>query len=159
MRGLTHAERAVVTALNAHITRNEEVSLTELAQECHVAKSTVVKTLQRLGYQGFEEFRYNYRLSRVAQPKSTTQKLMKRPPRWGGRDSRRRVEGECLQPSPLRSAGAIVRCVCELWACCGVLVHAFKRSETRSTYLEQLDRKSRGLCCLAGRELGYSGSR
>lgn len=67
MRSLSQAERSVVNALNAHITRNEEVSLTELALECHVAKSTVVKTLQRLGFRGYQDFSYSFRLSRDVQ--------------------------------------------------------------------------------------------
>ncbi len=67
MRNLSQTERAIMTALNAHITRNEEVSLTELAEECHVAKSTVVKAIKRLGFKGYREFTYNYRISRDIQ--------------------------------------------------------------------------------------------
>lgn len=67
MRSLSPTERGVVNALTAHIARNEEVSLTELAQECHVAKSTVVKTLQRIGFQGYREFSYGYRIGRDIQ--------------------------------------------------------------------------------------------
>lgn len=67
MRNLSQTERTIMTALNAHITRNDEVSLTELAQECHVAKSTVVKALKRLGFKGYREFTYNYRISRDIQ--------------------------------------------------------------------------------------------
>jgi DNA-binding MurR/RpiR family transcriptional regulator len=36
-------DRAIIQAIVAHISKNEEISLTELAQECHVAKSSVVK--------------------------------------------------------------------------------------------------------------------
>ncbi|MDI9591256.1 MAG: hypothetical protein QM302_09505 [Acidobacteriota bacterium] len=67
MRSFSQAERSVINALNAHISRNEEVSLTELAGECHVAKSTVVKTLQRMGFRGYQEFSYSFRLSRDVQ--------------------------------------------------------------------------------------------
>lgn len=67
MTTLSPTERGIVSALMAHISRNEEVSLTELAQECHVAKSTVVKALQRIGFQGYREFSYSYRISRDMQ--------------------------------------------------------------------------------------------
>lgn len=67
MRSFSQTERVVINALNAHISRNREVSLTELADECHVAKSTVVKTLQRMGFRGYQEFSYGFRLSRDVQ--------------------------------------------------------------------------------------------
>lgn len=66
-QSLSQAERAIVSALNTHITRNKEVSLTDLAAECHVAKSTVVKTLQKLGFRGYQEFSYNFRISQDMQ--------------------------------------------------------------------------------------------
>ena len=67
VQSLTTAERVVATALNTHITNNDEVSLTDLAEECHVAKSTVVKTLQKIGFRGYQEFSYNFRISRDVQ--------------------------------------------------------------------------------------------
>lgn len=67
MRHFSQAERAIINALNAHIANNEEVSLSELSAECHVAKSTVVKTLQRMGFKGYQEFSYSFRLSRDVQ--------------------------------------------------------------------------------------------
>lgn len=67
MRRFSQAERSVINALNAHISRNQEVSLSVLAEECHVAKSTVVKTLQRMGFKGYQEFSYSFRLSRDVQ--------------------------------------------------------------------------------------------
>lgn len=67
MPGLSSTERGIVNTLTTHIARNEEISLTELAQECHVAKSTVVKALQRIGFHGYREFSYSYRISRDMQ--------------------------------------------------------------------------------------------
>lgn len=63
MVGLTPLEHDIIQLLTQHISCNEEVSLTELADECHVAKSTVVKAVQKLGYGGFGDLTYNIRLN------------------------------------------------------------------------------------------------
>lgn len=60
---LTRLELQILQAITDHIGRNEEVSLTELASECHVAKSTVVKAVQKMGYGGFTELSRSARLS------------------------------------------------------------------------------------------------
>lgn len=56
-------ERDIIQALTRHISQNEEVSLTELADECHVAKSTVVKAVQKLGFRGFGDLTYSARFN------------------------------------------------------------------------------------------------
>lgn len=56
-------ERQIVQALTSHISQNEEVSLTVLAQECHASKSSVVKAVQKLGYRGFNDLSYNVRFN------------------------------------------------------------------------------------------------
>lgn len=61
MSELTVLEREIVQTLTRHIARSEEVSLTELAEECHVAKSTVVKAVKKLGYGGFSDLVRNVR--------------------------------------------------------------------------------------------------
>lgn len=63
MPGLTSLERDIIQLLTQHIARNEEVSLTELSEECHVAKSTVVKAVQKLGYGGFGDLTYSIRFN------------------------------------------------------------------------------------------------
>lgn len=63
MVGLTPLEHDIIQLLTQHISCNEEVSLTELADECHVAKSTVVKAVQKLGYGGFGDLTCNVRLN------------------------------------------------------------------------------------------------
>lgn len=63
MAMLTSLERQIIQALTRHVSHNDEVSLTELARECHVAKSTVVKAVQKLGYGGFGELAYHARFS------------------------------------------------------------------------------------------------
>lgn len=60
---LSPLERQIMQSLVAHISQNEEVSLTELAEECHVSKSSVVKMVQKLGYRGFEDLTYNVRFN------------------------------------------------------------------------------------------------
>lgn len=60
MARLTETEREIVEHLYAHGALNEEPSLTGLANECHVAKSTVIKTLQKLGFSGFQDYLYTY---------------------------------------------------------------------------------------------------
>lgn len=56
-------EEEILRCLSAHIAQNDEISLTELASECHVAKSTVVKAVQKLGYKGFEDLTYSVRFN------------------------------------------------------------------------------------------------
>lgn len=56
-------ERQILQALTSHISQNDEVSLTALAEECHVSKSTVVKAVQKLGYHGFSDLSYHVRLN------------------------------------------------------------------------------------------------
>ncbi len=60
---LSPLERQIMQSLVAHISQNEEVSLTELAEECHVSKSSVVKMVQKLGYRGFEDLTYDVRFN------------------------------------------------------------------------------------------------
>lgn len=67
---LTRLELNILQAITDHISQNEEVSLTELADECHAAKSTVVKAVQKMGYQGFTELTHNARFN--AQTSSTS---------------------------------------------------------------------------------------
>lgn len=55
---LTQIEKDIVTHLQYYITNQKRVTLSELAAECHVAKSTVVKTAKKMGYSGFIEMSY-----------------------------------------------------------------------------------------------------
>lgn len=52
---LTDIEKDIMTHLQYHISKEEKISLTELAEECHVAKSTIVKTAKKIGYSGYVE--------------------------------------------------------------------------------------------------------
>lgn len=60
---LSELERAVFHRISQHIAQNEELTLTELAEECHVAKGTVIKAVQKLGYRGFNDFTRSVRLN------------------------------------------------------------------------------------------------
>lgn len=63
MPRLSQLERGIIQALTKHISQNEEVSLTELAAECYVAKSSVVKAVQKLGFRGFGDLAYSARFN------------------------------------------------------------------------------------------------
>lgn len=56
MDRLTQTERAIFDELAATGSDVDETSLTELASRCHVAKSTVVKTVQKLGFKGYGDY-------------------------------------------------------------------------------------------------------
>lgn len=56
---LTEIEKDIMHCLNLKIAANEKVSLSTLAEECHVAKSTIVKVSKKLGYHGFVEMYYH----------------------------------------------------------------------------------------------------
>lgn len=55
---LTDIEKDIMHCLNLKIAQNQKVSLSDLANECHVAKSTIVKMAKKLGYHGFVEMYY-----------------------------------------------------------------------------------------------------
>lgn len=55
---LTEIENDILHCLNVKIANKEKVSLPKLAEECHVAKSTIVKLSKKLGYSGFVEMYY-----------------------------------------------------------------------------------------------------
>lgn len=63
MQKLTDTEREIIEKLFASNAVREEISLTELARSCHVAKSTVVKTVKKLGFSGFTDYLYAYQAS------------------------------------------------------------------------------------------------
>ena len=67
MARFTATEHVIVDTLVRYSALHQEPSLAQIARECHVAKSTVVKTIQKLGFAGFKDFQYTYRLqSRVS---------------------------------------------------------------------------------------------
>lgn len=67
----TEIENVIMHKLNYRISNNEKVTLTMLSDECHVAKSTVVKFAKKLGYSGFIEMYYQmkeqYRAKNMAE--------------------------------------------------------------------------------------------
>lgn len=63
MSKLTPTELAIIDALVAHNSIQDEVSLQSIARECSVAKSTVVKAVKKLGFSGFQDYVSSYRIS------------------------------------------------------------------------------------------------
>lgn len=61
MSVLTNVEKEIVHKLQYHITMGKKVTLANLAQECHVAQSTIVKMSKKMGYSGFVEMYYQMR--------------------------------------------------------------------------------------------------
>lgn len=55
---LTDIEKDIMHCLNMKIADHQKVTLAQIAEECHVAKSTVVKFSKKLGYSGFVEMYY-----------------------------------------------------------------------------------------------------
>ena len=55
---LTDIEKDIMHCLNMKIADHQKVTLAQIADECHVAKSTVVKFSKKLGYSGFVEMYY-----------------------------------------------------------------------------------------------------
>lgn len=54
---LSTTDQAILSTLNYHICRSDLVSVSTLADECSVCKSTVVKMAKKLGYAGFADMR------------------------------------------------------------------------------------------------------
>lgn len=55
MSKISDLEMEVIQQIQKHITLKEKISLNDLAQECHVSKSTIVKLAKKLGYSGYVE--------------------------------------------------------------------------------------------------------
>lgn len=55
---LTNSEERILAALQNRISLRQPTSLENLAAECYVAKSTIIKLAKRLGYDGFVEMYY-----------------------------------------------------------------------------------------------------
>ena len=54
---LSTTDQVILSTLNYHICRSEFVTVSTLANECSVCKSTVVKMAKKLGYSGFADMR------------------------------------------------------------------------------------------------------
>lgn len=54
---LSATDQTIMSAINYHISQSESVSISELADECNVAKSTIVKLAKKLGYSGYADMR------------------------------------------------------------------------------------------------------
>ena len=55
MSKMSDLEKEVMLQIQKNITLKNKISLNDLAQECHVSKSTVVKMAKKLGYSGYVE--------------------------------------------------------------------------------------------------------
>ena len=55
MSKMSDLEKEVIQQIQKNITLKNKISLNDLAQECHVSKSTIVKLAKKLGYSGYVE--------------------------------------------------------------------------------------------------------
>ena len=65
---MTEIENSIMDTMLANITQNKNVGLKELAKQCHVADSTIVKLSKKLGYSGYIEMYYHYLNENVTGP-------------------------------------------------------------------------------------------
>ncbi len=72
---MTEIENLIMDTMLKNITQNKNVSLKELAKQCHVADSTIVKLSKKLGYSGYIEMYYHYFLHFPAPKVARTQIL------------------------------------------------------------------------------------
>ena len=55
---LSHAEKHVLYFIESNLTEAKDLSLTEMAKKINVSTTTVVRMCQKLGLQGFSEFKF-----------------------------------------------------------------------------------------------------
>ena len=55
MSNMSDLEKEVMQKIQKNVTLKNKVSLNDLAEECHVSKSTIVKLAKKLGYSGYVE--------------------------------------------------------------------------------------------------------
>lgn len=58
MEKLTEVEKEIMRVLQTHISLYRKIHLNDLAGECHVAESTIIKLAKKLGYSGYVEMYY-----------------------------------------------------------------------------------------------------
>lgn len=58
MEKLTDVEQNILNSLQTHISLYRKIHLNDLADECHVAESTIIKLAKKLGYSGYVEMYY-----------------------------------------------------------------------------------------------------
>lgn len=66
MATLTTTELSIIDALVGHNAAHDPVTVARLAEECCVAKSTVVKAIQKLGFSGFTDYATTYNIHAVS---------------------------------------------------------------------------------------------
>lgn len=62
MSSITLVETEIIQKLQYYVSMNEKITLAQLADECHVAQSTIVKLAKKMGYTGFVEMYFNMRV-------------------------------------------------------------------------------------------------
>ena len=68
---LSTTDQTILSTLNYHICRSEFVTVSTLADECSVCKSTVVKMAKKLGYSGFADMRDTLSVGRADEVSET----------------------------------------------------------------------------------------
>lgn len=58
MISLTDLEQEIIKYMQSEITLGNKISLTDVAKNCHVAPSTIIKLSKKIGYSGFVEMYY-----------------------------------------------------------------------------------------------------
>lgn len=69
---LTNSEDRILSTLQNRISLRQPTSLENLAAECYMAKSTIIKLAKRLGYDGFVEMYHYYRTHQAPSVKADT---------------------------------------------------------------------------------------
>ncbi|MGX7163258.1 MurR/RpiR family transcriptional regulator [Enterococcus massiliensis] len=64
---LNDLEIVVYNYINANLSKIKDLTIRELADSCHVSTSTILRTLNKLGYDGYAEFKYVQKKQIIAQ--------------------------------------------------------------------------------------------
>ena len=59
MQGLTNTEKYLLKYIEEHLELIPSISIVKLSEEANVSTASIVRTMKKLGYDGFTSFKYD----------------------------------------------------------------------------------------------------
>ena len=79
-QGLTNTEKYLLAYIEEHLEEIPSISIVKLSQDANVSTASIVRTMKKLGYDGFTSFKHDLKNNTVLQmksyPPSTVWKLL-----------------------------------------------------------------------------------
>lgn len=66
---LSHSEQHLRTYINQHLERIPEMSIVKLSEDANVSTATIVRTMKKMGYEGFTSFKHHLKEAEANNPR------------------------------------------------------------------------------------------